>query len=100
MRARLLVAALPLAASLTVIAAPVAALGGCTQLNGAQYTSGTCTNTADGRKFMHAEQWCWHSYHDVEVQRGRSVAVGSYSSAGPCLSQVISNRRLVQTTFP
>lgn len=102
MKARLLAAALPVAAAVATIApAPVAveALGGCTELNGSQWTSGTCTNTSDGKKFMHAEQTCVKNYYTWVIQDGPSVGVGGYSSAGPCTSP-ITGRHLVQTTFP
>lgn len=97
---RLCLAALPIAASLTVGAAalPAAALSNCVRVDGSQHTSGQCTG-AGGTAFMYAEQVCVLNYYTYVTQDGPHVGQNGYSSTPACTSPIV-NRKLVQTNVP
>lgn len=75
---------------------PKVALAGCTLVAGSLYTSTNCIKIG-GYQLQYAQQDCWTTWYKFVVQKGRVVGQGGYSSAGPCATGIIANRKRVDT---
>lgn len=99
-RLRILLAALPLAATLSVAGAAgeAHALTSCHQVNGSWWTSVQC-DANGGYQFVRARQTCVLNWYTYVHQEGQSAGQGRPSSAGPC-SAIIVNRGYFGTNSP
>lgn len=75
---------------------PKVTLTGCTLVAGSQWTSTYCSKVG-GYLLQYAQQDCWVTWYKFVTQRGNVVGQGGYSSAGPCTTGVIANRKRVDT---